>query len=43
MVKQKLKQHENRFSAPSSKMKKTEIEMVPEDWEELKLSESIEV
>ena len=43
MTEHKLKPAEKKFSEPSSKMKKTEIEMVPEDWEELKLSESIEV
>ena len=32
-MKQKLKPAEKKFSEPSSKMKKTEIGMIPEDWD----------
>src|SRR3989344_7422030 len=33
MKKSKFKPTEKKFSEPSSKMKKTEIGMIPEDWE----------
>src|SRR3989344_4725860 len=33
MTQQKLKPAEKKFSEPSSKMKKTEIGMIPEDWD----------
>src|SRR3989338_9340508 len=39
MTEQKLKPAEKKFSEPSSKMKKTEIGMIPEDWEVQKLED----
>jgi len=39
MTQQKLKPAEKKFSEPSSKMKKTEIGLIPEDWDLKKLGD----
>ena len=43
MTEHKLKPAEKKFSEPSSKMKKTEIGMIPEDWEVTHIKELGEV